>query len=451
MFDRTARSHVGRTFVAVLVFVALALAAAPRYGGETATSAAETLQGYVDADQDPPLKAAVLGLWHLFAEARDAVGYYQVLSVTDDSGNVKLTAQTASMDEWTKAKKTAPGWYLKATSGCVAQIIIARTLIVSGGLLAEQARRTEDGDQSRTLVAKANALFRQAGTIIEAEWPCIKLYAFTPFVPGPKASVSPFPSPSAPGGQPTPRPSPSSRPSPSPRPSPSRSPRPSPAPACGGASAQSLYGGAIYVAGDPAHRAKLVRLLNDVFLNRTGNNLIYAIEAIHAQHPSIYVCVVYRARQLRTVAGAGAQLDSDSAWVLGSARRDHPVYVGTFTLLQFPIGSLRALQPTGQLAKLRGTGVASTVFFDPDVFPINFRKTPGHVGLAHELTHAFHLARGIFDATPLDPLTTNGICYHDTEELVTIGSQAGVPSYSENAYRLSMPWATRSCHNALAF
>ncbi len=443
------------------MLTALVLPASPERSDQSSVGEAETLQGYVNADDDPPLKAAVLGLWHLFAEARDAVGFYQVLSVHDDNGNVKLTAQTPSMDEWTKAKKNAPGWYLKATGGCVAQIIIARTLIVTGGLLAEQARRADNEEQSKSLLARANALFAQAGAIIEAEWPCIKLYAFTPIIPGPTASVAPFPSPSSPNGTPSPRPSPSQRPSPrpspsrSPRPSPtpSRSPRPSPSPAppCGVPNAFPMYGGAIYVVGDPGHRTKLISMLGDVFLNRTGNNLIYAIEAIHALHPTIYVCVVYRAKQLRTVAGTGALLDSDSAWVLGSARRNHPVYVGTFTLLQFPIGSLRALEPTGQLAKLRGTGVSSTVFFDPDVFPINFRKTPGHVGLAHELTHAFHLARGIFDATPLDPLTTNGICYHDTEELVTIGSQQGVPSYSENAYRLAMPWATRSCHNALAF
>lgn len=450
MKRRLAGSPFGRVFAAILIVVAVMLAGAPHRSHETSAGAAEPLQGYVNADQDPPLKAAVLGLWHLFAEARDAVGYYQVLSVHDDNGNVKLTAQTPSMDEWTKAKKKAPGWYLKATSGCVAQIIIARTLIVSGGLLAEQSRRAE-GDQSRTLLARANALFRQAGAIIEAEWPCIEVYAFTPFIPGPTATVSPFPSPSGSGGQPSPMPSPSRRPSPSP--TPSRSPKPSPTPTipCGVANATKLYGGAIYVVADAGHRAKLVKLLNAVYLNRTGNNLIYALEAIHAQHPSVYVCVVYRAKQLRSVAGTGAQLDSDASWVLGSAKRDHPVYVGTFTLLQFPIGSLRALEPTGQLAKLRGSGVSSTVFFDPDAFPINLRKTPAHVGLAHELTHAFHLARGIFDATPLDPLTINGVCYHDTEEMVTIGTEKGEPSYSENAYRLAMPWATRSCHNALAF
>jgi hypothetical protein len=417
---------------------------------------AEPLQGYVNADQNPPLKAAVLGLWHLFAEARDAVGFYQVLSVRDDNGDVKLTSQTPSFDEWTKAKKNAPKWYLKATSGCVAQIIVARSLIVAGGLLAERARRVP-GEQSKSLVAQANQLFRQAGEIIEAEWPCIKLYAFTPFIPGPTVSVSPFPSPSSGngGGQPSPLPSPSSRPSPRPtptrRPSPSPSPKPTPTPPrCGVRGAVSLYGGAVYVVGDPVHRAALTKMLGDVYLNRTGNNLIYALEAIHAQHPKIYVCVVYKARAFKSVAGTEALLDSDYAWILGSVKASHPVYVGTFTLLQFPIGSLRALDPGG-LPGLRGTGTSSTVYYDPDAFPINFRKTPGHVGLAHELTHAFHLARGIFDATPLDSLTPNGLCYHDSEELVTIGTSQGVPSYSENAYRLAMPWFVRSCHNALAF
>ena len=103
----------------------------------------------------------------------------------------------------------------------------------------------------------------------------------------------------------------------------------------------------------------------------------------------------------------------------------------------------------------RGTGIGSTIFFAPTMFPLDVMgvkqsTTAGaDVGLVHELIHALRHLRGVADRTPAFKAGSTTIAdgtWMMVDEREVIGGP-GVPAnwLTENRYRAEVGVAARNC------
>jgi type VI secretion system secreted protein VgrG len=93
-----------------------------------------------------------------------------------------------------------------------------------------------------------------------------------------------------------------------------------------------------------------------------------------------------------------------------------------------------------------GKGADSTVSFSPDKNSTSKGKRPPAIGLAHELIHAAHNAKGTRDASMVDndkkpdPADPSKIAQHKKEEIRTVGiAPFDKEPYSENSLRSEWP------------